>query len=71
MIHGNEFFRKASLLIFRNLEIKKGLHEILLYLRSEIPADRIFLNAYEKNLGAYRTIAMASVRVSCEVLFSR
>jgi transcriptional regulator with GAF, ATPase, and Fis domain len=67
MINENEFFRDASLLIFGNLRIERGLHEILLYLRGKIPADHIFLNFYETGLGAYRTIATASVDGGQEV----
>ena len=50
-----------------NLQIEQALHATLLYLRECIPADHIFLNYYEPGIGAYRTIAMATLDKGTEV----
>jgi transcriptional regulator with GAF, ATPase, and Fis domain len=39
----------------------EGLHQTLLYLRDFIPVDHAFLNYYDIGIGAYITIAKASV----------
>ena len=56
----NEFFRKATLHICGNLNIEEALFSTLMFLRQEMPADRIFMEHYEKELDSMRTIAMAT-----------
>ncbi len=56
----NEFFHRATLRIFENLEIEKSLHSCLLFLREVMPVDRMFLELYDHSFGAMRTIAVAT-----------
>ena len=67
MIDVNEFFREATLRICGNLQIEQALHATLLYLREYIPADHAFLNYYETGIGAYRTVATATLDEGTEV----
>ena len=63
----NEFFRKATLRIMGNLDLKQGLQSCLRYISDFIPADRIYLQKYEGILGAMRLVACAT-REHCEEL---
>jgi transcriptional regulator with GAF, ATPase, and Fis domain len=56
----NEFFRQAALRICENLEIEKSLGSCLLFLREVMPVDRMFLQCYDHEFGAMRTIAVAT-----------
>jgi transcriptional regulator with GAF, ATPase, and Fis domain len=56
----NEFFRQATLRICGNLEIEEALQNCLKFLKQEIPLNRIFLQCFDENEGAMRTIAMAT-----------
>jgi formate hydrogenlyase transcriptional activator len=56
----NELFREATLRICRNLEIEEALRELLLFLKEEMPVSRIFLQHYDADYHAMRTIAYAS-----------
>ncbi len=60
MIDENEFFREATLRICGNLEIEEGLRDCIKYLSKYIPADSIYLERYEKGLGAWRIVARAT-----------
>ena len=59
MIDENEFFRNISLKICGNLEIEEGLHSCIKYLSQHLPAEYIYLEKYEEDLGAMRYIARA------------
>jgi len=61
MIDENEFFRNITLKICGNLEIEEGLHACIQYLSRHMPADAIYLDKYEKDLGAIRYIARANL----------
>ena len=63
----NAFFREATLRICGSLNQAESLHQVLLYLRSFIPVDRAFLNYYDTGIGAYITIAQASIERGEEV----
>ncbi len=56
----NEFFRQATLRICGNLEIEKALKTLLEFLKQTIPVDRLFLQIFDQDYGAMRTIAYAS-----------
>ncbi len=60
MVDENEFFRNATVRICGNLKIEQAMCACVLYLRQVIPADRIFLQVYEPELGAMRTVATAT-----------
>ena len=60
MIAPNEFFRKITLKLCGNLEIEEGLHACIQYLSQHLPAKYIYLEKYEKDLGAMRYIARAN-----------
>jgi formate hydrogenlyase transcriptional activator len=57
----NEFFRNVTLRICENLRIEQGLRNCIEYLAEHMPADRIYLQRYERELGAMRLVAWASV----------
>ena len=59
MIDENEFFRNITLKICGNLEIEEGLHDCIKYLSQHLPAEYIYLEKYEEDLGAMRYIARA------------
>ncbi len=61
----SEFFREATLRICGDLDIEVALQSTLLYLQDFIPLDRVFLQYYDQNYGAMRTIAMATAN-ECE-----
>lgn len=62
MIDENEFFRKITLKICGNLEIEEGLHACIKYISQHLPADYIYLEKYEEDLGAMRYIARANLK---------
>ena len=57
----NEFFRIMTLKICGNLKIEEGLRDVMASLSLYMPADRIYLQRYERDLGAMRLVAWASV----------
>jgi transcriptional regulator with GAF, ATPase, and Fis domain len=60
MIDDNEFFRNAALKICGNLEIEEAMCTCVRYMREFLPVDRIFMQVYEPDLGAMRTVATAT-----------
>jgi hypothetical protein len=60
MINENEFFRQATLRICGNLEIEQAMTALLRYVSQVMPADRMFLQRFDRGLGAMRTIAHAT-----------
>lgn len=60
-IDENEFFREATRRICSHLDIEKAMHSCMQYLESIIQADYMFLQIYEFELGAMRTIAKATL----------
>ena len=56
----NELFREATLRICGNLEIDEALHALLLYLKDFMPVSSIYLQHYDDDYHAMRTIAHAS-----------
>lgn len=60
MIDDKEFFRNATLRICGNLEIEEAMCTCVRYMREFLPVDRIFLQIYESDLGAMRTVATAT-----------
>ena len=54
MVDENEFFRNITLRLCGHLEIEEGLHTCIRYLSRYIPADAIYLEKYEKDVGAMR-----------------
>ena len=59
MVDENEFFRNITLKLCGHLEIEKGLHACIKYLTQHLPADAIYLEKYEEDVGAMRYIARA------------
>jgi transcriptional regulator with GAF, ATPase, and Fis domain len=60
MIDENEFFRKVTLRICGNLKIEEGLRDCIGYLSQHIPADGLYLERYEPDLGAMRIVVRAT-----------
>ena len=60
MTDEKEFFRGATLRICGNLAIEKAMRECARYIGGLIPVDRMFLQVFEPDLGAMRTLATAS-----------
>ncbi len=56
----NEFFRKATLRMCGQLEIEEGLRACVEYVSRHIPADVIYLERYERDLGAIQLLARAT-----------
>jgi hypothetical protein len=56
----NEFYRRASLRVCGHLDIAEALRSTLEYFQGIIPADRLYLQLYEADLGSMRTVAMAN-----------
>jgi transcriptional regulator with GAF, ATPase, and Fis domain len=61
MIDPNEFFREVTLRICGNLQIEEGLRDCLEYLSQHIPADALYLERYEHELGAMRLVVHATI----------
>ena len=59
MIDENQFFRQATLKICGNLALEKALHDALLYIRDYIPVDAFFMEYFDPESSAARTIARA------------
>ncbi len=58
-VDDREFFREATMRICGSLEIEVALGHCLLYLRSILPVDMMFLNIYDPGLGMIETVARA------------
>ncbi len=56
----NEFFRRVTLRICGNLEIEQAMSACVRTMRRVVPTDRMFLQVYEPELGAMRTVATAT-----------
>jgi transcriptional regulator with GAF, ATPase, and Fis domain len=59
MIDTNEFFREVTLRLCSHLEIEEGLQACIRYLSQHMPADTLYLERNEFELGAMRIIARA------------
>ncbi len=59
MVHEDEFFRNVTLRICGHLEIERGLQACFRYISQHLPADRIYLEKHEPELGAMRIVAWA------------
>ena len=55
----NEFFREAALRICGNLEIEEAMQTLIQFLGSSMPVTKIFLQHYDQDFQAMRTIAYA------------
>ncbi|MGD2272863.1 MAG: sigma 54-interacting transcriptional regulator [Desulfobacterales bacterium] len=55
----NEFFREATLRICGNLEIEEALYTLIQFLKAFMPVTKIFLQHYERDFQAMRSIAYA------------
>src|SRR5210317_594644 len=60
MKNNDALFRQATLRICGNLEIDQSLHELLLFLQEVMPVAKIFLQHYDDDYHAMRTIAYSS-----------
>jgi transcriptional regulator with GAF, ATPase, and Fis domain len=56
----NEFYREVTKAISSSLKIDFALHRLVVYLRTVMPADELFLGLYDSKGGANRIIASAS-----------
>jgi len=56
----NIFFHQATLRICGNLEIEEALQSCLQFLQKVLPLDRMFIQCYDNNYEAMRTIATAT-----------
>ena len=61
MIDENEFFRGATLRICGNLAIEDAMHACTSYIAELVPVDRMFLQVFEPDLGAMRTLGIATL----------
>jgi len=55
----DEFFREATLRICGNLEIEAALHALILFLKAFMPVAKIYLQHYDHDFQAMRSIAYA------------
>ena len=60
MVDDNQFFRNATLSICSSLDIEEAMSACVRAIRKFLPVDRMFLQVYEPDLGAMRTLASAS-----------
>ena len=60
MVDDNTFFRDATLSICGSLEVEEAMCECVRVTREFIPIDWMFLQVYEPDLGAMRTLAKAT-----------
>ena len=67
MVEKNEFFREATLRLCSHLDIEEGLRACIGYISKHIPADVLYLERNEAELGAMRIIARADSS-SCELM---
>jgi len=65
MIEGNEFFREVTLRLCSHLDIEEGLRACIKYLSRHMPADTLYLERNEYELGAMRIVARADA-TSCK-----
>jgi formate hydrogenlyase transcriptional activator len=56
------FFREATLIICGNLEIEKAMASCVRYLEPFMPIDTMYLDLYERDIGAMRIIAKATAK---------
>ena len=56
----NDFFRQAALRICGNLEIEEAMQTLLRFLKYAMPVTKIFLQYYDHDYNAMRSIAYAS-----------
>jgi transcriptional regulator with GAF, ATPase, and Fis domain len=56
----NKFFRQVTLHICGNLKIETALFSTLQFIQQYMPVSRLFLEHYDENLDAMRTIAVAT-----------
>jgi formate hydrogenlyase transcriptional activator len=56
----NEFFQEATLKICGSLEIEEALQQLLLLLKNMMPISEVFLQFFDSNYQALRTIARAT-----------
>lgn len=56
----NDFFRQAALRICGNLEIEEAMQTLLLLLKEVMPVTKIYLQYYDRDYHAMRTIAYAA-----------
>jgi transcriptional regulator with GAF, ATPase, and Fis domain len=59
MVGENEFFRNVTLKLCRHLAIEEGLRACIEYISQFIPADSLYLEMYDIELGAMRMVARA------------
>jgi len=59
VIDENEFFRNATLRLTSSLQIEDGLHACFEYISEHLPADVLYLERNEHDLGAMRIVARA------------
>ena len=57
----NDFVRNAAVKLCGSLNIEEALHSALVYIRSLVPAEAVFLLHLDPELGAMRTIAKADL----------
>ncbi len=57
----NDFFRQATLTVCGNLAFEQALHSTLLYMRTYLPVDTLFVGFFDSDLGVARTIAKADM----------
>jgi transcriptional regulator with GAF, ATPase, and Fis domain len=55
----NEFFRQATLRICGNLEIEEAMQKLVLFLRDYMPVAKLYLQHYDHDYSAMRSIAFA------------
>ena len=67
LIDENEFFRQATLRICGSLDMETAMRGCLGYLEKVMPVSRISMHIYERDLGAIRTILIASLHQSKEL----
>ena len=56
----DEFFKRATLAICGDLKIENAMQASVNAIRDMLPVDRMFLQIYEPDLGAMRTMAVPS-----------
>ena len=67
MIDEKEFFRNATLAICGNLQIEQAMRDCIGTIGDLLPVDRMFLQIYEPDIGAMRTIAIATIEEGNQV----
>ena len=63
----NEFFREATLRICGTLEIEEALHTLIQFLKAFMPVTKIYLQHYDHDFQAMRSIAYAD-EIKCTKL---